>query len=166
MTENKYNSMIVVIPLSRGYSTIVDSCDGDLALYKWTATTHVYAARSSRIDKVNNGYLHRVIYARILGRPLKRYEHIDHIDCDKLNNRRSNLRLVTQANNNCNIKRRSNNKSGYKGVHFYTRLNNWRAEITKNGKRFCLGYFKSAELAYEAYCKAAVELHGEFARLS
>lgn len=89
-------------------------------------------------------------------------EQVDHIDGDPLNNKWSNLRAATPAENLSNARRRRANKSGYKGV---SRIRNkWRAAITKNGKCHYLGVFETPEQAHAAYCAAAVKLAGQFAR--
>ena len=62
-----------------------------------------------------------------------------------------------------------NNKSGYKGVYECftpSKKGMWKALITKNYVSHKLGYFTTKEEAALAYNKAAVELHGEFARLN
>ena len=90
---------------------------------------------------------------------------VDHIDCNKLNNLRSNLRLCTKSQNQHNRAKQKNNTSGYKGVHLQKRTGKYRAQIKLHGKRKILGLFSTPELAYAAYCSAAVQLHGDFARL-
>lgn len=89
---------------------------------------------------------------------------IDHIDGDRRNNRVENLRLATKQQNNCNRKIRSNNTSGLKGVSFNRKTRKWQAEVCLAGRKFYLGLFNSKELAHDAYCKKAKELHGEFFR--
>lgn len=101
--------------------------------------------------------LHRIVmnYPRL---------HVDHINGNKLDNRKSNLRLVTQAQNNCNCSKRLNCLSIYKGVTFHKRNNKWQAQIVKNKKNHHLGYFKSEVNAAQAYNFAAEKYHGEFAK--
>jgi hypothetical protein len=89
---------------------------------------------------------------------------IDHIDGDGTNNRWSNLRLATQSQNLMNRKMQDNNTSGFKGVTRHGTY--WRAQIWVKGKRIGLGNHRTKELAYEAYCKANREIHGEFGSLS
>lgn len=62
-----------------------------------------------------------------------------------------------------NTGKRSTNKSGYKGVYWRADMGTWRAAITIDYKRVSLGYFDTPEQAHAAYCKAALELHGDFA---
>jgi hypothetical protein len=89
---------------------------------------------------------------------------IDHIDGNRQNNSFSNLRLANRTQNNRNAKTRRDNNSGYKGVHYSKDNGKWRAVIHCDNKRTHLGYFPTAGLAHMAYCKAAAELHGDFAR--
>ena len=91
---------------------------------------------------------------------------VDHINLDKLDNRRCNLRLATAAQNQRNRPAYSTNTSGYKGVMWHKGANKWRARIVCGGKKHSLGLYESKELAYEAYCNAAKQMHGEFARVS
>ena len=86
---------------------------------------------------------------------------VDHINGNRLDNRRKNLRICSQAENLRNRKRNKNCSSGFKGV--YARRNRCQARITARGKCHYLGSFKTPEAAHEAYCKAARSLHGDFA---
>lgn len=89
---------------------------------------------------------------------------IDHIDGNRTNNVISNLREATRAQNCQNKSRSSLSKIGVKGVGFHNGA--YRARINVNNKQIYLGHFKTIEEAHEAYCKAARELHGEFARVA
>ena len=104
---------------------------------------------------------HRIAWLFVTGQdPLEL--QIDHIDGNGCNNAIVNLRLATSAQNSQNQKRSRTNISGYKGVSY--KQNKWEASISAHGKRRWLGYFRTPELAHMAYCKAAAELHGDFAR--
>lgn len=88
-------------------------------------------------------------------------EHeVDHINCDRMDNRWCNLREATHSQNRANIA--TWGSLGLKGVTQYG--NRFMAKITKHGKYYYLGTFDSPEEAHAAYMKAARELHGEFAR--
>lgn len=89
---------------------------------------------------------------------------VDHIDGDKLNNKFENLRLATPGQNAMNRKMHKNNKSGFKGVTYNRLARKWQANITVNRKIMYLGLYVTPEEAHDAYCKAAVEYHGEFCR--
>ena len=91
---------------------------------------------------------------------------VDHINGDKLDNRRENLRLVTMSQSNMNrrninFKRRQSVLSKYKGV--WWDRNKWRAAITFAGKKIYLGRFNDEREAALAYNKAASFYHGEYA---
>jgi hypothetical protein len=88
---------------------------------------------------------------------------IDHLDNNKANNKVDNLRLATGAQNSYNATKKSGTLSQYKGVTFSARHSKWVSRIRANGKRRHLGYFTDELEAHQAYCLAAVEMHGEFA---
>lgn len=87
----------------------------------------------------------------------------DHINKNKHDNQRRNLRVATQQQNNCNVNRRKDNTSGYKGVYFNKPIQKYVALIKVNGKRKHLGCFVEAVNAAKAYDEAAKQFHGEFA---
>ena len=91
---------------------------------------------------------------------------IDHKDRDRLNNRKSNFRFCTNAENTRNRKKPITNTSGFKGVSWVKRDKKWRAAITINKKWIHLGVFKDKAEAAKAYNKAALKHHGEFAHLN
>ncbi len=90
-------------------------------------------------------------------------DEVDHKDGDGLNNRWDNLRVATRSQNHANSKRASDNTTGFKGVR-KQRNGRYQARIAIKGKRLHLGTFQTPEAAHAAYCKAAKELFGEFAR--
>ena len=152
------------ISLTRGKSTIVD--DGDfewLNQFKWYAVKAgktFYAVRAVRVGlKQKKVFMHRFI----LGLDFGDQRQGDHINMDGLDNRRSNLRIATHAQNQRNGRKQANNKSGYKGVSWSNERGKWYAKIKVNGKKKHLGYFDDPEEAGRAYDYAARELHGEFA---
>jgi hypothetical protein len=106
---------------------------------------------------------HRLAWLMQTGEDPLHYQ-VDHIDGNGLNNSFANLRLATKEQNAQNSAIRKTNTSGMKGAFFHKPSGCWLSAISVNGKRFYLGQFKTAEQAHDAYCKAAAELHGEFAR--
>lgn len=102
-----------------------------------------------------NKYLHRLIMERVLGRKLSRSEKVDHINGDGLDNRRSNLRVVTHAENLTNRSGWKKSSSKYKGVTWFKRDSKWQAKICPKGKTIHLGYFDSEIDAAKAYNEAA-----------
>jgi len=101
----------------------------------------------------NRGRLHKIIM------PSGQKEDVDHIDGDRTNNTRKNLRLCSRSQNCFNKHFIKNNTSGYKGVSFDKRHKKWRAYIGFNGKCKKLGYFPDPK-------SAAILYHGEFACLN
>jgi len=91
---------------------------------------------------------------------------VDHRNGNGLDNRRANLREATHAQNAQNRRMRSDNRSGFRGVSWVRRDKKWRAAITANGELSHLGDYVDPEAAARAYDTAAIELHGEFARLN
>lgn len=157
----------ITIPLTQGYATVIDAIDGDLALLNWYAHVYpagVYADRKYRTGKIwVQRQLHRVVMERILNHEIPPSLVTDHIDGDRLNNRRSNLRVATRSQNSQNCRMHVINTAGQKGVS-RTRNGTYQARIVYQGRIRHLGTYATPEEAHEAYCKAAVELFGEFAR--
>lgn len=119
--------------------------------YRWFVDQKGYV-RSSKLRK----FLH----CHILNYPLKQ---IDHKNSDKLDNRRSNLRLVTNQQNSWNKpKANRNSRSGYKGVTYNKRDNNWRSVLSLNGKRYELGRYDTPLEAHKAYVAKILELHKQY----
>ncbi|MCP4571462.1 MAG: endonuclease [bacterium] len=93
---------------------------------------------------------------------------VDHINGDRFDNRRVNLRFCTNAENLRNMAIRGGS-SRYKGVHLcptHRGKKKWRAQINRRGRRTFLGYFRTEAEAARCYDFAAVECFGEFARLN
>jgi len=147
------------IPLTKGQVALVDDSDyAALSKHKWSSSKG-YAVRC--IWNHTPGHckivrMHRAILKAPDG------VQVDHIDGNKSNNQRSNLRLCTGAQNHQNVKRSARNTSGFKGVHFHKGAKKWRAQIVANKKRFHLGYFSTAKAAKKAWNAASLELHKEF----
>lgn len=91
-------------------------------------------------------------------------DKVDHMDGDGLNNRWSNLRECSDAQNGCNRGANRNNTSGFKGVTWSRARRKWIAQITVNRRCFKLAACDTPEQAHAAYCEAAKRLHGEFWR--
>lgn len=101
-------------------------------------------------------YAHRLAWLYVYG--VFPNNMIDHIDCNRLNNRISNLRDVEEYKNHQNLtKPKKNNKSGFMGV--VSQNNKWRASISINGKYKYIGMFKTPEEAHEAYLSVKREMH-------
>ena len=86
----------------------------------------------------------------------------DHIDGDGLNNRRHNLRIVTNSQNGMNTSLFSNNTSGTKGVYWHNRSSKWKAQINVDNRRINLGTFQCKRDAITRRRLAEVEYFGEY----
>lgn len=87
---------------------------------------------------------------------------IDHVNGIRNDNRIANLRESSQAQNCGNVTRHQDNKSGYKGV--FKCRGKWQAQVCRDGVKRHLGTFETPEAAHAAYCDAAKQVFGEFAR--
>lgn len=104
-------------------------------------------------------YLHRVIAGAIL-----KDEFVDHINGDKLDNRRENLRICTQQQNLCNRKKRADSKQKYKGIRQVGKK--FQALINIDGKKKIIGFYTNEEEAARAYNEKALKLYGNFANIN
>lgn len=137
---------------------LVDRADADI-IFKSFGTVMVlegYAVSG------NGGRLHRWL----LGLKKGDGKMVDHIDGDTLNNHRNNLRLCTPSQNVMNAAKRSDNTSGYTGVHWSKQRKKYRAQIQVNGKGKCLGFFNNLLDAAAARKKAELKYFGEFALIN
>lgn len=159
------------INLKNGMVSIVDEeTFARIGHFSWLCrvdrkTGHYYAYRC--LPRTGNQstkviYLHNEVMGVVPGSGFE----VDHREPEcTLDNRRSNLRVSTRSENNCNRGVRRDNSSGYKGVS-PGQKGGWVAQIMKHKKQYNLGTFQTKEDAYAAYCEAAIRLHGEFARLA
>jgi len=148
------------IELTQGKVAIVDDDMYDeLSQHKWhvmqVASGYYYAARKTS-GRNGTTYLHRVVAGAARG------EHVDHINGDRLDDRRANLRICTPSQNLRNSGPR-NPVSGYKGIYPTGKSGKWKAGITRNGEYQHLGVFPTLEEAARIYNEATLEYHGEFA---
>ena len=87
-------------------------------------------------------------------------DQIDHIDCQKDNNRIANLREAGGVFNSQNQRKaHKNNISGLLGAHWSAQEKKWRTAIMVDGKLIHLGYFPAAEEAHAAYVAAKRKRH-------
>jgi hypothetical protein len=137
-----------------------NKCAGKVA---GTVTKRGYLHVGIRRDGKPTYYLaHRLIWKLMTGHDPDQF--IDHEDGDKSNNRWANFRPANNGENIQNAKRRKDNKSGVKGVHWDSGHQKWRAVITANGQSIRLGRFSSVAEAETAISAARAEMHGAFAR--
>lgn len=142
-----------LLVLRNGKCAFVDPEDFDYVnQWKWSCNSSGYAWRREG-STAKPIYLHKVINKT----PDDLFT--DHINRNRLDNRRSNLRSVTWSENRINTGMFSNNTSGYKGVYWESATKKWIAAIGTGTKLKKLGRFASKEDAVNARQTAEKELH-------
>ena len=141
------------IKLTKGKFALVDNKDFDwLNQWTWCLNSNGYAVR----DVGGRKNKKRILMHRLLNKTPKGLS-TDHVNRNKLDNRKSNLRTVTQSQNILNAKLSKNNKSGYNGVTWYK--NRWVARIKINYKSIYLGRYKSLKEAVLARSREEQKYH-------
>ena len=136
----------------------------------WNART---ANKEAFTSVANSGYkqgkilgvvylAHRVAWAMAHG--VWPTGEIDHVNGNRTDNRASNLRQASRAENCRNAGISVRNSSGLKGVSWDSQTGKWRAQIRTGSSSTSLGRFSTPEEAHAAYCAAAQKHHGEFAK--
>ena len=117
--------------------------------FVWFADANGYAETHPYWDRKSALHLHNLILNNLDGETL-----VDHINRDRLDNRRHNLRPASYLQNTYNISLGRNNTSGHMGVYLLKKTGRWGARIRVPGKRTFLGYFGTREEAGAAYQEA------------
>lgn len=147
----------VAVTTTNGSIFYIDKADELLVRqYKWSCCTDAKGI----VSIVNGKGLS--VHNLIMGTP--KGMETDHIDLDRLNNRRSNLRIVTHQQNQCNQPPQSNNTSGVTGVSYYPPRHKYRARIKVSQKEIHLGYYSTFEEAVQARNVGMELMFGEFGR--
>lgn len=144
------------ISLTKGKYVLVDDEDFEY-LNQWKWYFDRYAMRNEKV----NGKRRKVLIHRIIMNTPEGFE-TDHINGDKLDNRRANLRICTTSQNQANKKKSLNKSSVYKGV---SRLKDkWIAQVVCDKKLTFIGLFEQeyhAALAADLWNR---DLYGTFAK--
>lgn len=122
-----------------------------------------YAISSQRNESTGKQYklsMHREIMNA------KKGEIVDHINGNKLDNRKENLRIVTPYQNSLNVKKKDGASSQYKGVAFSKDMNLWKSSIRVKGKGVHIGYFSNEVACALAYNEYAIKHFGEYAKIN
>lgn len=128
------------------YALVDDESYEYLNQFKWHLDTYGYAVRRK---KAKSGWIK--MHREIMNFPELQ---VDHISRNRLDNRKSNLRLVTNAQNMQNNKGWSKSSSQYRGVSFDKKRNKWRATVMVDGKQVFTKRFDSEKEAYKAVVEA------------
>ena len=129
----------------------------------WHEKTGGYARNTVHLGKLNGRQKlrHVTMHRFIMG--AGKGQIVDHINGNKLDNRRENLRFCTKSQNNAHgINLYKNSTSGLRGVHFHKRDRVWSTKIQVNKLPIHLGYFDTKEEAYATYVAASQLYFGEF----
>jgi hypothetical protein len=147
---------IAKIPLTRGLWAIVDLVDLPLVKpYRWSANGGGYASAWDG---------ERIILMHQIFLPPKNGFHTDHINGNKGDNRRVNLRYATRTQNSANHRLPSHNKTGHSGVCWDSTRKKWMVTITANRTTKRLGRYDDLGKAIAARQSAEDELFGRFRR--
>jgi len=150
-----------IIPLSQNQNTLVDASD-----YEWLNQWNWYAWWNSATKSfyaVRHGKDRTFIYMARFICGVEDDRIVDHWNHDTLDNRRANLRVCADWQNNVNRSIARNNTSGHPGVHWDKSRGKWMAYCRFNGKMKNLGRYDSKEEAIKAYREGANRSYGEFA---
>jgi hypothetical protein len=162
--EPRIEGDLAYVPLGNGPDAVIDAAAAHLVEHRnWSMATTGYARTGVYVgggEKDQTVLMHRHIVGATAS------EHVDHIDGDKLNNRRSNLRVCSRSQNLANRGVPTTNKTGFKGVSICKQTRSFRAQLKVNGEVFRIGRFKTAKEAALAYDQVAKKHLGEFARLN
>jgi len=155
------------IILNKGMVAIVDDEDYDrINKYKWYVCKNKSGNVSAKRNYFYNGKNHGVYMHREIVNATDPNIPVDHINHNRLDNRKENLRICTQLQNAANKKIYTNNKTGYKGCTLNKITGKYLAGIRVNNKQIWLGTYETAKEAALIYNKAASFYFGEFALLN
>jgi hypothetical protein len=152
------------IPLTKNKFSKIDKSDYEkIKKYSWYCNERLGYAYSGGVNKCSKENTRKKMHRFLLDISSADVQ-VDHINGDRLDNRRSNLRIATNAENSRNGYIRKDNKSGHRGISFDANRNKWSVDICKDKKRHRKRFINKDD-AITWYRIKAVELFGEFCAL-
>lgn len=165
--QTRVDNDVVYIQLNSSYETVVDLCDfNKIKSYRWNIVqkqnNKKYAFTRIRI----NGKQKTILLHRLIFKGIKEGKMIDHIDGDGLNNRRKNLRLASNSENQQNNLASKNSQIGIRGISICKTTGLYKCQLTKMGKLIYHERFKNLEdaqlgisAARQKYCTHLPQNH-------
>jgi len=153
--KDETTAYIKVFKKNSEYISIIDIEDYEkVKKINWYLISSGYLA-TSNLPKIGKTVL---LHYYLIEYDKEKFE-CDHINRNKLDNRKENLRIVTRRQNSLNVGQLKNNTSGYKGVTWNKKYKKWRAYIESEGIKYHLGYFENIEDAINIRKKAEQKFH-------
>ena len=155
-----------------GNDTYTEVDDEDyywLSQWNWNAIpikNRLYVKRSKKKAPLKTDVKYEVFLHRVIMKCIDPNLVVDHIDNNPVNNKKSNLRICTKAQNNRNTSSHKNSTSKYLGVTYDKARSKWNAQLMVNGKRVLTKRFPTEIEAAKAYDAAAIEHVGQYANLN
>lgn len=128
---------------------IVDAADAEWARqWRWSLGVHGYAVRTQHVsDGAKRGVKNVRLHRELLGLTNGDGFEVDHINRNRLDNRRANLRVTTRRQNSQNMPSQEGTSSRYRGVTLEKRSGKWVAQVQTGGRGYNLGSYASEEEA-------------------
>jgi len=141
---------MIELELKKGAVVLLSDEDAHLKNYTWRVNNHGYVQRHRKVNGEWSSFalIHREVMGLTYGDGLS----VDHINHDKLDNRRENLRVVTRAQNNQN-REKGYGSSKWRGVSWNKGEGRWVAKAMIAGDLNFLGYFDDEDEAGRAVAK-------------
>jgi len=129
--------------------------------YCWYKNRNGYMVTNMKTD--NNKKFICFLHKIIMNSPRRSKTVVDHINRNPSDNRKTNLRIVTQAKNCINKSKQLNNTSGFVGVSWNKHRRKWEANIGVNNQKMSLGFYNTKGEAIKVRREAEEKYFGEFA---
>lgn len=143
-------------------ATVDDECFDNIKIFKWGTHKGGYVRRTFR-DKDSGKIMFEYLHRNIMGCSKGDNKYVDHINHNRLDNRKINLRICSQFQNCANSFKRKGRH--FKGV-YKIKDNKWNAMITFKGHTIFLGTYLLEKDAALAYNIAATLFNNQFALLN